>query len=132
MKKKNLFALLSSLLALALEITPWGAVLNFALDDGETIRKTYSYFSMIPFGYANFFPLMTAIMTCLLVLFLLIALIRKSEKAANTAFFLSLGGAVISLLPLLYGVRAFSLTGLGITLCLAVSALLLFRRELMK
>ncbi len=129
MKKKMIFAFLSSLVALALEITPWGAVLRFAQPEGDPVRKTYSYFSLVPYGYANFFPLLTAIVTTLLVIVFIIAFIGKKEKTENTCFYLSFVGAILSLLPLLYGLENFSLTGLGISLFLAVAALLLFKKE---
>ena len=127
--KKKIFAFLSSLVALALEITPWGAVLRFAHPEGEPIRKTYSYFSLVPYGYANFFPLLTAIVTSLLVIVFIIAFVGKKQKSENTRFYLAFAGAILSLLPLLGGIENFSLTGLGITLFLALSALLLFKNE---
>ena len=53
--KKSLFVVLP-LVALILELLPNGVVLNFANPDGEPWRRTYSYFSLTPFGYANFGP----------------------------------------------------------------------------
>lgn len=129
---KKVSAFIASLAALALEITPYGTVLHFANPEGEPFRKTYSYFSMMPCGYGNVFPLMTGIVTVLLVASLLYAMIRKSEKAKTTAFLLSLVGAILSLLPLVYSVRSFSLVGGGITLCLAASTLLLFQKDSLK
>ena len=129
MKKKTVFAFLSSLVALALEITPWGAVLRFAQPEGEPVRKTYSYFSLVPYGYANFFPLLTAILTSLLVIAFILALIGKKEKTENTCFYLALSGTIISLLPLLRGVESYSLTGFGISAFLGISTLLLWKKE---
>jgi len=129
MKKKMIFAFLSSLAALILEMTPWGAVLRFGQPDGDPIRKTYSYFSLVPYGYANFFPLLTAIVTVLLVIAFVIAFIGKKEKAENTCFYLSFAGAILSLLPLLQGIQNFSVTGAGITLFLALTAFLMFKKE---
>ncbi len=128
MKKKDVPALLCVFVALFLEMTPWGAVLRFGNPEGEPIRKTFSYFSLVPYGYANFFPLMTAILSSILAFFLLFALIKKSEKASKTSFFLALSSTLISLLPLLYGVANFSLTGAGISLCLALCTLFLYRK----
>ena len=81
--KKSLFLILP-LVALILELLPYGVVLNFANPDGEPWRRTYSYFSMMPFGYANFGPLITAILTCVLLVLVVIYLF-KPRKGLNTA-----------------------------------------------
>lgn len=129
---KPFLAFLSTLCALALELTPWGAVLRFAQPEGEPLRKTYSYFSMVPYGYANFFPLLTAILTVLLLVYFLIAFITKKEKAENTCFYLAIVGAIFSFLPLLQGFLNYSLVGFGISICLSVAVVLLWKIERLK
>ena len=129
MKKKEALAGVFALIALFLEMTPWGAVLRFANPDGDPFRKTYSYFSLVPYGYANFFPLMTAILTALLVLFLVLAFFGKKEGVWKSCFLISLSAAILSLLPLLQGLESFSLTGGGISLALSLCALLLYRKD---
>lgn len=126
---KTFLAFLSALCALALELTPWGAVLRFAQPDGGPVRKTYSYFSLVPYGYANFFPLLTAILTCLLLFYFLIAFITKKEKAGNTCFYLAIVGAIFSFLPLLQGFANYSLTGFGISVFLSLAVVLLWKIE---
>lgn len=83
MKKISFLYLLLPLLALILEILPFGAVLNFAnvADDGTIgyVRETYSYFSLMPVGYANIFPFSTAIFTC--IVFALIVAYCITKKA---------------------------------------------------
>ena len=44
-------------LTIVLEALPLGAVCTFAPSPTERVRETFSYFSLIPFGYANFAPL---------------------------------------------------------------------------
>ena len=129
MKKKQVFAFLASLIALILECLPWGAVLRFAQPEGDPVRKTYSYFSLTPYGYANFFPLLTAIVTTLLLIYQIISFVTKKEKTASTCFYLAFVGAILSLLPLLRGIQSYSFTGLGISVSLAVCALLLWKKE---
>lgn len=126
---KKIASFVFALAALILEILPFGAVCNFGTPEGEVIRKTYSYFSLIPYGYANFFPLMVAILTVILLPFLLFSVVRENQKAENTAFFVSFAGTLLSLCPLFYGIRNFSLTGLGISLCLLVSTLFLWKKD---
>ena len=128
MKKR--FAFILSLVVLFLEIMPWGAVLNFALDSGKTVRRTYSYFSLTPYGYANFFPLLTAIISALFIIILILSFFK--EKWEKSAFFLSFAGTILSLLPLTGGIRNFSLAGLGISFLLGLCALLLYQKEYLK
>ena len=58
MKKISLVVLPA--ITIALEILPLGAVCIFAPSPTERVKETFSYFSPIPFGYANFAPLITA------------------------------------------------------------------------
>ena len=50
-------------LTIVLESLPLGAVCIFATSPTERVKETFSYFSLTPFGYANFAPLITAILT---------------------------------------------------------------------
>ncbi len=52
MKKISLIVL--PVLTILLEALPLGAVCIFAPSPTERITETFSYFSLIPFGYANF------------------------------------------------------------------------------
>ena len=52
MKKISLVVLPA--ITIALEILPLGAVCIFAPSPTERVKETFSYFSPIPFGYANF------------------------------------------------------------------------------
>ena len=61
-------------LTIVLEALPMGAVCTFAISPTERVRETFSYFSLIPFGYANFTPLITAILTVVILLLSLISL----------------------------------------------------------
>ena len=64
MKKKWCLLFIFPLAALILELLPYGAVLRFARPDGaEPFRQTFSYFNLTPFGYANFGPFLTAVLT---------------------------------------------------------------------
>lgn len=116
--KKTLFVILP-LVALILELLPYGVVLNFANPEGEPWRRTYSYFSMMPFGYANFGPLITAILTCVLLVLVVIYLF-KSRKGLNTAILNVAGFATAtSLLPLMFGFDYITVIGVIITALLA-------------
>lgn len=114
MKKRAYTLLILPVFALLLEALPYGAVLNFA-DESRTYRETFSYFSLTPYGYANFGPLIAAALTCIILLLVIILLAKKEEK-------LCMGMAVLSGLAaaasLMGNVMGFSVTGLLITLVL--------------
>lgn len=116
--KKSLFVALP-LVALILELLPNGAVLNFANPEGEPWRKTYSYFSLTPFGYANFGPFITAILTCILLVLVIIYLFKPCE-GLNTAIINIAGFATAaSLMPLMFGFDYITVIGVIITALLA-------------
>ena len=115
--KKKLITLCLLLCTLVLEILPYGAVCNFANPEGPPHRATYSYFSMIPYGYAHFSPLITAILTCVLLLIVLISIIFKKAIGKKTAILAGIA-SLISLCPMLYGLDDYSIVGALISLFL--------------
>ena len=117
--------LILPVITLALEILPWGAVCNFANPDGEPWRRTFSYFDPTPFGYANFAPFLTAIVTCAVVISLLVYAIADRPRAKTVATALLCAGLVLSLCPLLSGINYFSLVGALITVTLFAELVLL-------
>ena len=124
--KKRLLYLSLPIITLILEILPYGAVCNFANSEGDPWRKTFSYFNLTPFGYANFAPFLTAITTCVILAFLLIYLFVGKTKPITVAKFLLCVGVVLSLCPLLFGISYFSIVGALITASLIAELVLLF------
>ena len=124
--KKRLLYLILPIITLILEILPYGAVCNFANSEGDPWRKTFSYFNLTPFGYANFAPFLTAITTCVILAFLLIYLFVGKTKPITVAKFLLCVGVVLSLCPLLFGISYFSIVGALITASLIAELVLLF------
>lgn len=123
--KKRLLYLILPIITLFLEILPYGAVCNFANPEGEPWRRTFSYFDLTPFGYANFTPLLTAIITCLIFVLLVIYCIKGNVRTAIRAKNILCVAVVMSLGPLVFGITYFpSVAGL-ITLSLVAELLLL-------
>ncbi len=122
--KKRLIYLMLPIITLILEILPYGAVCNFANPEGEPWRKTFSYFDLTPFGYANFAPFLTALITCAIIVCLLIYLLTDSLRTIMVTKILLCIGTVFSLCPLLYGVDYFSLVGALITITLIFELIL--------
>lgn len=119
MKKKNALLLVLPVITLILEALPYGAVLNFADPEGEATRKTFSYFSLTPYGYANFAPFVTAIITVLIFVFIVAYLITKKEFIFKEAKGLLAVGVVLSLCPLGFGLDSFTLVAALISATLA-------------
>ena len=126
--KKKLIMLCTTLIALILEILPYGAVCNFANPEGEPWRRTYSYFDLTPFGYANFAPFITAILTCALIILIVVSLIIKKQMR-TPILAVSAIATVLSLAPLLYGIRFFSVVGAFITVALALTTAVTFVKD---
>lgn len=131
MKAKRLLFLILPILSILLEASPHGAVLVFGrpASDGTIgfFRQTYSYFSLMPFGYANFAPLLTAVVTCILLGVLAIYCFTGKPALLSAARILACIGAVLSLCPLLLGLRYFSVVGALITLLLLAELLAIHR-----
>lgn len=131
-KTKNLllkfFLLLPPLCALILEALPYGAVLIFKVqtEDGnfETIRVLSSYFDPTNYGYANFGPLIAAVLTCAIIL--CAVLYFFIPKAATPLKIVSVAACVASLLPLLFGLEYFSAFGTAISILLGVESVFAF------
>lgn len=118
--KRTCFILIFPIIAIILEILPCGAVLVFAPSPTERVRETFSYFNLTPFGYANFAPFITALLTCIILLLALISI--KLEKMRKAVFWLSLAAAIISLLPLVFGKDYYSVVGGIITITLVIES----------
>jgi len=126
--KKKLIMLCTTLIALVLEILPYGAVCNFANPEGEPWRRTYSYFDLTPFGYANFAPFIVALLTCVLTVMIVISLVSK-KPMRTPILTVSAIATVLSLAPLLYGIRFFSIIGAFISVALLLTTVVAFLKE---
>ena len=124
MKKRCLYLILP-IITLVLEALPYGAVCVFASSPTERIRKTFSYFDLTPFGYANFAPFLTALITCLIFIFLFIYWLKGNTVFAVKAKNILSVATVMSLGPLVFGLNYFSIVGVLITASLIAELLLL-------
>ena len=126
MKKYRFLTLIFPVIAVILEILPFGAVLNFANPEGEPIRRLFSYFDLTPFGNANFAPFLCAILTSALLILCIIYALTGRDVMLKHISILSLCTTVISLCPILYGIRYYSVLGAFISLTLTLQALFSF------
>ena len=114
-------------LTIVLELLPLGAVCIFATSPTERVRETFSYFSLTPFGYANFAPLITATLT--VAIFLLSLFSLKKNGILKVLFTISIIAAVVSLLPLIYGLNYYTLVGAFITATLVIESILAKKQQ---
>ncbi len=124
MKKRFLY-LIVPFFTLLLEILPYGAVCIFKDDADSVLRKTFSYFSLIPYGYANFAPFITAVLTCIEVVLLVLYCVTGKLNFAKKAKLVLVAAIIISFAPLMLGFEYFSAVGLLISISLVAEMLLL-------
>lgn len=117
MNRKNIIPMIFTLVAIVLEALPFGAKLTFALDEGKTQEKFFSYFSLTPYGYANFLPFITAILTCVLFLMALIILIKNPPKLKKAFKILVIGTFAVASAS--FALMNFTITAALISLMLA-------------
>lgn len=115
--------------ALVLEMLPNGVIMWWAAPPGEPQKSSFfSYFSLFPFGYAHFSPLITAVMTAAVTVLTVIAVIigrkeNKRPKLKNALFICLVVTTAISTCPILFGLKYVTPIGVSITAALAVSAI---------
>ncbi len=120
----GIISLILLLVTLILEMLPYGAVLIFSSGPDERIKETFSYFSLTPFGYANFFPFFTAILTIFVTLLSALAIIKKVNvtRLQNTVFICTVIAFICSIMSvLMFGTDYISKVGIFITILLLTS-----------
>lgn len=122
MKIKKILLSILALVVLILELLPGGVVLRFANPEGEPWVKTYSYFNMTPFGYANFGPFITAVMTCVLIVLIIIAWFKYSRGLNVAIKSVTAFATMTSLMPIMFGVEY--LTGIGVAISILLGTIL--------
>jgi len=131
--KKRLLLLIAPILTLILEALPYGAVLNFAnpAEDGTIlyIRETFSYFDPTVFGYANFGPMLTAVLTCIITVLVIVYIIKPIRLLRSVLSVLHVIALVTSVMPMSYGMIYLSAVGLIVTALLLIEAVLLTKIE---
>ena len=110
MKKLKISLLVSIIVSIILEASPYGAVCNFATPE-KTIRTLFSYFDLTPFGYANFGPFLTACLTCVLLLLSVLKIISDKPVINKVATIMTVASIITSFMPLMFGVSCYSVIG---------------------
>jgi len=80
MMKKRIASIICMLLAIILMGTHFGVAMTFAPGPIERIPKYFSYFSLAPVGYANWFPIITGVSVCVAVLHVITLVLQYSSS----------------------------------------------------
>ena len=126
-RKRSIIVFAVLTVILVLELLPYGAVLYFGNPEGEPLRETFSYFDLTPYGYANFGPFITAILTCVLLVISIINLLVDNDKIKTTIKIVALIALVASLAPLI--VNCYSVLGGAISILLLSDFIISIRKE---
>ena len=128
-KRKRSFVLLAiTVMILILEMIPYGTILEFAHMSPEiTLVYYYSYFDPIVYGYGHFGPLLTAVSTCILAVFAVVAVFLEGRAVRIALRVASLLTLLFSLTPLLTG--CYSLVGGAISALLLVTCIISLKKE---
>lgn len=111
-------------IALVLEVLPIGVVMVFATSPTKQTIEVYSYFTLLPVGYANFTPLLTGILTILIILLGAIALFRFDRAAGirKTIFVCSIISLLFSIVPLfLFGTVGMTVASYAVSCAILLS-----------
>lgn len=121
MKTRKYLSLVLMAAVVILELLPYSTVLSFANPDGEPFRETFSYFSLTPFGYANFGPFLTAVLSVVILLHILVSVLFKTDKLWKGVRVETAIASVLSLLPIAYGFEYYTGIGFAITILLVIT-----------
>ena len=73
--------------AMVLMSLPYGVQMRFVSDPGppmEFVSFYYSFFSGMPIGYANWFPIITALLSIAVLLMLVVRAVRNKKEISYT------------------------------------------------
>ncbi len=124
--KKRVLLLILPIITITLEALPNSVVLYFMGSDPLKDNAEYfSYFDTIPYGYAVVSPLLTAILSCIILLLLVIYCFTDKSKLLTAIKVLLYIETVMSSAHLIMGLKHFTITGGLITLSMIIELVLL-------
>lgn len=126
--KKKLFYSILLLLAFVLELLPYGAVFRVADYEGESKRILLSYFDLLPYGYGNVGPFLTAILTVMLLLLTAYLWLRKKPLGIPSIVLTALAVSTAAF-PFYIGIEFTSPVGWCITAALIAAICISFTKE---
>ena len=131
-RRKRSFVLLAiAVTILSLELLPYGAVLEFAHMSPDLTLSYYeqhfSYFDPMVYGHGHFGPLLTAVSTCILAVFAVMAVFLEARVVRTALRVASALTLLFSLTPILTG--CYSPVGMAISALLLVTCIISLKKE---
>lgn len=124
--KKRAFLLIVPIITIILETLPNGVVLYSRGTDPKKIFVEYfSYFDTIPYGYAVVSPLLTSILSCIILFLLVIYWFFNKSKLLTVIKILLYIATLLSLAHIVMGLKYFTITSGLITLSMIIELVLL-------
>ncbi len=117
---KRIINIVLSVIVIFVELLPNGVVLIFATSPTERVREVYSYFSLIPFGYGNIFPIITAILSIIILIISIIYFIYENNYIIKIIFFTLIVSFIISILTIVQGINYLTFNGIVILILLFI------------
>ena len=125
MKKHIMLSRIFCVILIVLEAIPQSAVLYFASEEGR-VKQEFSCFDLTPFGYANFGPFITAMLTVVLFILLTVMLFKDTKLLRSISAYVSATALLTSVSPILYGIEYMTGISFCISLVLTCTCVLLF------
>lgn len=111
--------------AIYLEAQPNGVVMRWAAPPGVELRPTYhSYFNLVPFGYGNHSPFITAMLTVAVTIFTVVVMLldKRFTKPRNALFVCIVVTVAFSVCAAIFSFGDTTRTSVLITLALVIAA----------
>lgn len=116
------FIILCQAAALIIELLPDSLEMSFASGPNQFVTLGFSYFSLTPFGYGHFSPILTGIMTIVSVVLSAVILISKKTKVnlQSADFICTIAAFVFSLLHIVYMTTPGYMISVFLLICVAM------------
>lgn len=123
--KKRLYVLLLPIITLILEMLPFGVIMDFSTQT-KNIREKYAYFNPMSFGYGNPWPLLTCVLTVVILAILIIYVIKSNKNIFIASKIITAATILISLGALLVAIPEFTALAVIIPITLLLELIILF------
>lgn len=119
---KKFLSLICTLIAIVMMALPFGVAMTFAPSPTERVTHYYSYLSLMPIGYGNWFPFITMSLSIMVALLMVLDIKKPMRKIIKILLIITLLTSLLSWMLF----NAFSVIGLAVFIFLAVALILQF------
>lgn len=125
--KRKLLLLILPVITVILETLPVGVKMCFmAPNPQECFIEYYSYFDTFPIGYAMICPFLTAVLSCVILFLIVVFCFWKKSGLVTVIKTLLYIASILSICPIIVGIKYFTIIGGLVTLSLIIELILLY------